>query len=347
MKETMREEKTMNVKPSKERILKAARNGLFLVLGSALLALANALFLVPFSIVKGGMTSVAMILSDLLLPLFQGRETTDLWLWALNVLLWFVAFFAVSKDFALKSLVGTLAYPAFLSLFLRLDLVGRTGLLAYAGGDVASVETAKLTLLGLAGGVLNGIGLSLCFIGEGSTGGSDVLSVLLTKYTDLKQDAASLLIDTLIILGGFAAYRDWGKLLVGILTAFSSSFALKALYGKFQSLYVFEVVSTKMAALQEMVQKEFHKSGTLDSVVGGYSKEKKEVLRIVLTYKESKRMYAILEQVDPQAFVSVYEASAAYGGSFRKPDVPKKEKERMRKELEETQKKDREKGRRS
>ncbi|HCY67972.1 MAG TPA: hypothetical protein DHU62_04485 [Firmicutes bacterium] len=97
-------------------------NIILIVIGSCLVALANAVFIVPFDIVTGGMTSVAMMISNLMYPIFN-QNITDIVLWIINTILWFVALLLISKKFALSTLIGTICYSAFMTLFLRLDLV--------------------------------------------------------------------------------------------------------------------------------------------------------------------------------------------------------------------------------
>ncbi len=182
------------------------RNVILILTGCLFVAFANALFIVPFDIIKGGMTSVAMMISNLMYPI-TNQNITDIVLWIINIVLWFVALLLIGKKFAMSTLVGTIGYSFFMTLFLRLDLVTKWGLMDYFNeGDT----TAKLILFGLAGGVIDGFGASLCFIGKGSTGGSDVISVSCVKYLNMKQEIASLGINIITILLGFIVFRSWG-----------------------------------------------------------------------------------------------------------------------------------------
>ena len=216
-------------KIEKIKISEKIKNIILILLGSAFVALSNSIFIVPFNLVKGGMTSVAMMVSNLLYPL-TNTNTTDIVLWIINIGLWFVALFFIGKKFAMSTLVGTIGYSVFMSLFLRLDLVSKFGLMNYyESGDT----TAKLILFGLAGGVIDGFGASLCFMGKGSTGGSDVISVSCVKYLNMKQDVATLSIDVITIVLGFIIFQSWESLLVGILSALITSVAIKNIYGKY------------------------------------------------------------------------------------------------------------------
>jgi len=305
------------------------KNIILILLGSALVALSNSIFIVPFNLVKGGMTSVAMMVSNLLYPL-TNTNTTDIVLWVINIGLWFVALFFIGKKFAMSTLVGTIGYSVFMSLFLRLDLVSKFGLMNYyESGDT----TAKLILFGLAGGVIDGFGASLCFMGKGSTGGSDVISVSCVKYLNMKQDVATLSIDVITIVLGFIIFQSWESLLVGILSALITSVAIKNIYGKYNSIYIIDVLTTKVDEIQRIISDEFHDTSTIYTVEGGFSKEPKKVVHCVLVYKEAKMLKAMVPEIDKDAFLTEYETTSAYGGSTYDAYISDKAKEKILKKL--------------
>ena len=305
------------------------KNIILILLGSALVALSNSIFIVPFNLVKGGMTSVAMMVSNLLYPL-TNTNTTDIVLWVINIGLWFVALFFIGKKFAMSTLVGTIGYSVFMSLFLRLDLVSKLGLMNYyESGDT----TAKLILFGLAGGVIDGFGASLCFMGKGSTGGSDVISVSCVKYLNMKQDVATLSIDIITIVLGFIIFQSWESLLVGILSALITSVAIKNIYGKYNSIYIIDILTTKVDEIQRIISDEFHDTSTIYTVEGGFSKEPKKVVHCVLVYKEAKMLKAMVPEIDKDAFLTEYETTSAYGGSTYDAYISDKAKEKILKKL--------------
>lgn len=316
-------------KIEKIKMSEKIKNIILILLGSALVALSNSIFIVPFNLVKGGMTSVAMMVSNLLYPL-TNTNTTDIVLWIINIGLWFVALFFIGKKFAMSTLVGTISYSVFMSLFLRLDLVSKFGLMNYyESGD----PTAKLILFGLAGGVIDGFGASLCFMGKGSTGGSDVISVSCVKYLNMKQDVATLSIDVITIVLGFIIFQSWESLLVGILSALITSVAIKNIYGKYNSIYIIDILTTKVDEIQRIISDEFHDTSTIYTVEGGFSREPKKVVHCVLVYKEAKMLKAMVPEIDKDAFLTEYETTSAYGGSTYDAYISDKTKEKILKKL--------------
>lgn len=94
-------------------------------------------------------------------------------------------------------------------------------------------------------------------MGKGSTGGSDVISISYVKYLNVKQDIATLTIDVITILLGFVIFQSWGKLLVGILAALVVSLTIKTIYGKYNTVYIIDVMTDKVDEVQKLVSEEF------------------------------------------------------------------------------------------
>lgn len=162
-------------------------------------------------------------------------------------------------------------------------------------------------------------------MGKGSTGGSDVISISCVKYLNVKQDIAILTIDVITILLGFAIFQSWGKLLVGILAALVVSLTIKTIYGKYNTVYIIDVMTDKVDEVQKLVSEEFKDTCTIYTVEGGYSKETKKIVRCVLIYKEAK----LLKAIDSNAFITEYESTSVYGGSTSDAYITEKKKEKV------------------
>ena len=177
------------------------------------------------------------------------------------------------------------------------------------------------------------LGASLCFMGKGSTGGSDVISVSCVKYLNMKQDVATLSIDVITIVLGFIIFQSWESLLVGILSALITSVAIKNIYCKYNSIYIIDILTTKVEEIQRIISDEFHDTSTIYIVEGGFSKEPKKVVHCVLVYKEAKMLKAMVPEIDKDAFLTEYETTSAYGGSTYDAYISDKAKEKILKKL--------------
>lgn len=316
----------------KKKLKKEILYNLLIILGCLVLALANSLFLVPFDIVKGGMTSIAMIINHYI-EAATGATVTDIFVWGFNAILWVIGLIFLGKDFAMKTLVGTICYPLFLTLFTRIDLASLVGITNFYNNGLSegTQDFGKLIIFGVMGGILSGLGGALAFTGKGSTGGSDVIVFIIAKYTDIKQDVAALLVDSCIIITGLCVYQNWGKAFVGIFAALASSLTVKQVYMKTVSNYVVDIVTDQSELIQKYVSNEFKKTCTISDVKGGYSGEGKTMVHCLLTYHETKKIKDVIGALDEKAFVSVYECSDVIGGAFSSVYSNPKERERIKK----------------
>ena len=166
-------------------------NNFLIILGSFFLAIGSAIFLTRLSIVSGGLTGIGIIVQRF----FPDFQVIDIVVWVFTVLLWLLGWFTCGKEFSLRTLLSSLAYPGFLTLMLRVPYFQHIAELIAGNGDVGNV-----ILCGLFAGVFVGSGVALTFLGKGSTGGVDVLVYLFAKNTKLKESVWAFIIDGTIIL---------------------------------------------------------------------------------------------------------------------------------------------------
>ena len=194
----------------KKRVLKLVNNYVAIILGTFLLAFGSVIFLTKAELVAGGVSGIAIIIQH-----FVSVQIYDYLVAALTVLFWFIGLIFLGKDFALKTALSSLLYIGFTFLFKRVvffDELAKT----FAGEQLAG----NLILCGIFGGVFIGGGVAITFLGGGSSGGIDVVQLLLSKYTGIKESVSGFLIDGIIILVGMFSMQLWVQSLCGILSSF-------------------------------------------------------------------------------------------------------------------------------
>ena len=192
-------ENKKNIKRSLIRIL-------YVILGSAILGLGAGFFLGPHNIVSGGLTGIGIIFQ----ALFNWNLDTVVWI--LQIAFFFLGFIFLGKNMALKTIVATVVYPATLTLggyLASLDILGFSTFFQ-------SSNAMGQILAAVFGGVFVGAGVGLTFLGGGSTGGVDILVLIIQKFTKSKTSKLTFLVDGLIVLAGLAAMGDIGITLIGI-----------------------------------------------------------------------------------------------------------------------------------
>lgn len=154
---------------------------MMILVGSFITAIAFNLFLVPNHIASGGVSGLSIIVESLF-----GIEPAYTQ-WALNIPLFFAGFLVLGRNYAIRSLLGTIVLPLF--VFLTKDW---------------SVPTTDMLLASLYGGIGVGLGLGIVFRGRGSTGGLSTLAQIVQRYTGLSLSVCVVIMDgTVIALAGF------------------------------------------------------------------------------------------------------------------------------------------------
>ncbi len=295
--------------PGKDELLALIKNTLFIIVGTATLAFGTALFLIPFDLVAGGMSGIAIVLDRLITVEWL---TVDLIITAETWLLFALGAIFLGRSFAAKTLLSTIVYPPCVSLFMRLvsaDVLGGYFYLpGYEYADVALLTAA------VAGGALMGAGCALSFLGGGSTGGTDVLAFMITKAVPkFKSSYAIFLVDASIVALGVFVIRDMIVSLLGVLSVLISAIVIDRIFLGGSRAFVCEIISERFAEINREIIEKMERTTTVIDVVGGYSGEKKKMLKVSFTMREYAGLLSIIGRCDKGAFVTVHRAHEING----------------------------------
>ena len=178
---------------------KPAASLLLTVLGTLVLAFSTGALIIPHKLVVGGVSGIAIIL-DVFFPL--GKEA---WIAVLSIVLFIFGLVLLGKGFMLKTLVSTFLYPPAAALFSRIGIFAGEGWLLTAA---------------ILSGVLTGLGCALAFLGGGSTGGVDILALVIENRTlKIRTSRVIFIIDSAVIILGVLILRDTVLAALGVLSA--------------------------------------------------------------------------------------------------------------------------------
>lgn len=318
-----------------KKVLHEIFKSFLVLLGTAILAFGTGLFLVPFNIVSGGINGIGILLAE------AGILTVDIWQYIFYWGLFLVGSMILGFKFTLNTLISTIFYPIFLSLIIRTPmglglvnlLCGSEGIHAEMINGVISLngvfgDAGRLILIAIFGGCLVGLGCGITFVGGGSTGGIDIISFILNKYTGLGVSTATFILDTSIVCVGLivdVANPSQGDVsanflagLVGVLGALSCSLMIEYIYSGRNSAYICDVVTDKPEEVSEYITKKLDRSTTIFNVTGGYTKEEKTMIRIVFSRHEYIKVKDALADIDPSAFVTYTQTKMVHGEGFNK-----------------------------
>ncbi len=281
-----------------------AKNIFLIVLGTAVLAFGTAIFIVPFDLVNGGVSGMAIVLENIV-PLNFG---VDFYITALTWILFILGLVVLGRGFAVKTLISTVFYPILFSLFYDLvenrSLGGIFVLQSSEYGDIA------ILLAAVFGGAFVGAGCAITFIAGGSTGGVDVISFIICKlFKKLKSSHVIFAIDAGIVLLGVFAIGDIVVSLLGISSAFICAWVIDRVFlGSSTSAYVAQIVSNKSEEISRGVIEQMDRTATIVDAVGAYSKEPKKMIIVSFSIREYSDLMNIINREDPSAFMTISRA---------------------------------------
>lgn len=264
-----------------------------IIIGNLILAYAVQAFILPNQILSGGVAGIAVALY----PVFHLNQE-----FVINVLvigLFFVGWLTLGKEFAFKTGLSSVIYPIFISL-----LSGTTPL------------TTNPILASLYGGVVVGLGIGLVFRANASTGGMDIPTLILEKYTGIKAAKWVLVVDGLTILLGLYAYNA-ESVLIGLISVVTSSYAINlvVMFGAQEAKKV-EIISCKVEEIKEFINGKVNRGCSLIPVVGGYLNEERTMIMVILDKSQYPMLSEGVRKIDPNAFMIVSDTRDVKGNGF-------------------------------
>ena len=292
----MERKEGISMKPYDKAWKRFAVTTLCMLAGNALLAFLVAAFIIPHSIIMGGTTGIGIVLSHI-----YPQLDVSMIILILNVLLLLLGLIVLGKKFAITTVASSLLYPVFLGVFERIP-------------GIAQLTANRLTAAIFAG-CLMGVSLGLVMRVGSSTGGMDIVTLVLNKIFHLPVALFVYLMDA-IVVGGQAIFAPTEDTLLGIIVLVLESIILdKAMIlGKAQiQLYV---ISKKYEEIRALLLDRLEAGVTLSLIETGRLEES---LKGVLCVIPPRKLYDATEMihcVDPTAFMTVTQIKEVRGRGF-------------------------------
>lgn len=269
---------------------------LFSVAGSAVLALAIAVFTVPNDIAPGGVSGLATALTHIT-PISVG-----LWALLLNVPLLLGAWRMMGFHSLLTTLFATVLLSALIDLF----------------GAVFPPYTGNTLLAAFAGGVLSGAGVGLLFLRGISTGGTDLLALLLHRVLpNVPNGVLLLLADSAVVIFAVLIFRDLDVALYSAITIYISSKVIDAMAQGVDYAKVVYTVTDHGGEVSNALIQNTPRGTTLVSAEGGYTADRKQIVITVTRRSYLAQTLKLIKQTDPAAFTFVTDATEVHGEGFK------------------------------
>jgi len=265
---------------------------LFVLLGSAIIAVAFSVFLLPNNIASGGVSGISTILKNTL-----GFKPAIVQ-WAFNIPLFIAGVVLLGRQFGIKTLAGTIFLP--FVVLLTEDL---------------SPATDNPLLAAIFGGLCIGLGLGIVFRGKASTGGTDLAAQIVHKYSGLSLGICVAFIDGLIVLTAAIVF-DLESGMYALIALFVTSKTIDLVQIGLARSKMTLIITSEEELVTNAIVHELDRGVTKLSGVGGYTNENRPVLMCVLDQSEFITLRDIVQSIDRNAFITVVDATEVLGEGF-------------------------------
>jgi uncharacterized membrane-anchored protein YitT (DUF2179 family) len=291
----------MNVK----KVLNVLWDYFLMSVGTLIFVMAWTSFLQPNNLASGGLTGLTTILDYAT----QGKIPMDVSFAFLNVFLLVAGFLFIGKAFGFKT-IYVIALSSFLFWFMPEY---------FPGLEVVDPELDKIMIV-LIGGAMESIGIGLILLRGGSTGGTDIVAMILNKYWPISPGKVYLYSDIFIIATLLLVPTENGGGFVNMIYAYMMmlifSFGVDyVLLGNKSSVQLL-VFSKKYKEIADHIIYDVRRGVTALQSVGWYSQQESKVLLIILRKYQMNEVINEIKRIDKDAFVSVSAANSVYGEGF-------------------------------
>jgi len=280
----------------KQFIFGKSKDYIITTLGLLVFSLSWTMFLLPVQITGGGISGLAASVY------YATQIPVGLSYFAANVILVAIAIKILGASFGVKTIYSmvmlTILFTVFQQVFTK-PLIDDMFLSAVLGGGFC------------------GIGLGIVFSRGGSTGGTDIIAMIVNKYRNVSPGRVILYCDVLIIASSYIVFQSVEKLVYGYVTMWVVSYAVDAfLSGANKSAQMF-IFSEKYQEIADFIN-ESSRGVTVIDGVGWYTKENIKVVISVVKKRETGAIFRKIKELDPDAFISMASVMGVYGKGFDK-----------------------------
>src|SRR5690606_28983373 len=266
---------------------------IIVLVGAFLNAIALNFFLIPANVYASGVTGAAQLISNVLTDFTPIQLSTGILVFLLNIAVIILGWMKVGKSFTLYSFVSVL----FMTIFLEFLPI--------------KTQTADILLYAVFGGVISAIGIGITLKVGASTGGLDIVAMVLSRMNDKPVGIYIFIINGIIVVSAGALY-GWDKALYTLVSLYVSTRVIDAIHTRHQKLTVM-IVTKKSPELKKAIHSRLVRGITVLPAKGAFSNENKDMMMIVLPRYDFFEVEHIIKEVDPHAFTNIVQTIAVFG----------------------------------
>ena len=278
---------------------KKAKEFLFLTVGVLCVVIGVYFFKFPNNFAIGGVTGLAMIVSNLTGGIISSATIVTI----VNMILLVIGLFVLGKDFSIKTIYGSLLMSGALQL---LEIIYPM--------DAPFTSEPVLELAFAIG--FPAIGSAILFNNGGSTGGTDIVAMILKKYTSFNIGQALMVSDCVLTLLAFPVFGMQTGLLSFLGLVLKSTVIDTVIEGMNLCKY-FTVICENPEPIDDFIVNKLRRSATICDATGAFSGQKKKVILTVMSRAQAIQLQRFIKESQPGAFILITNTSEIIGRGFR------------------------------
>jgi len=278
-----------------------------IVIGSVILAAGFVFFISPYKIVPGGVYGIAIVihyLTEGMLAWAPSGFPIGLMGLILNIPLTIIGIRILGPRFGVKTVVGFVLTSVFMDA------------ITYFFGEAPLVAGDAL-LSSIFGGVLVGLGLGLIFKSKATSGGSDIVAMIIAKYTKLPLGQLMIYVDSAIVLIGLLVFADWKIPLYSWIVIYITGKTIDIVLQGMSVDKTLFIISDKFEEIRGRIINDLNRGGTYIPGKGMYNGSDKTIIFTVVNRREMALLQEYIHEIDPTAFLTVLEANEILGEGFK------------------------------
>jgi len=252
-------------------------------------------FLIPNNMLGGGVSGIATLVY------WSTGISTGITIFALNGLLILISLRVLGFAFGVKTIFSIVVSSLFFSLLQTL---------------IKEPLVTDKFLSAIIGGGLAGLSIGIAFTQGGSTGGTDIIAMMINKYRNITQGRIIFAVDLIIISSSYLIVRNIESLIYSYVILGITSYCVDmVLTGNKQSVQVF-IFSKKANLIADRIGNELGRGVTFIKGTGWYTKTEEDILMVIVRKQQSNELFRIVREEDQKAFVSMNSVTGVYGTGF-------------------------------
>ncbi|MCF0177519.1 MAG: YitT family protein [Bacteroidales bacterium] len=279
---------------------------ILLVLGNFIFAMGAVMLVEPYGFAPGGTYGLSMVFHHL-----WGWRTEAVAL-CLDIPLLIIGILVLGPKFGFKTFLSTFILPA--SMWFFHTIYGYDSIIEPGIHDIALFQDQILAAI--FGGIIYGIGLGLVFRSRATTGGSDIIAMILRKYTHISMGTATVIVDGIITLSSVIAFGDWRLPMYSWIIIFVCSKVIDLIL-EGEPTKTMMIISDKIEPIREYIIQDMDRGGTIVKGTGMYQGAERNIIYVVLSRREMVSLRVKVAEIDPRAFINILDSSEIIGEGFK------------------------------